>query len=56
MSEIERGAREATGLPERPLHPHPDGYKQDGNDGKDHMFGKAYTPVRQEKPKPGGVS
>jgi hypothetical protein len=32
-----------------------DGYKQDGDDGKDHMFGKSYVRVRKEKPVPGGV-
>jgi hypothetical protein len=55
-SEIEQEAREATGLPRRALHAHPDGYKQDGDDEKDHMFGKVYPRVHEEKPKPGGVS
>jgi hypothetical protein len=54
-SELEQAARSVTCLPERKLHPHSDGYKQDGDDGKDHLFGKAYTHVRKEKPAPGGV-
>jgi hypothetical protein len=55
-SEIDQKTKELIGLPAKPLHPHPDGYKEDGADGKDHKFGEAY--VRQgpkEKPKPGGV-
>jgi hypothetical protein len=55
MSEIEQSVRLETGLPQRALHPHPDGWKQDGDDGKEDFFGKVYTKVRKEKPTPGGV-
>jgi hypothetical protein len=39
-----------TGLPRKALHPHPDGWKQDGDDGKENIFGRAYTRVRETKP------
>jgi hypothetical protein len=55
-SEIEQNVREQTGLKPRALARHPDGLKQDGDDGKDHIFGKAYTRVRKTKPAPGGVT
>jgi hypothetical protein len=38
-----QAAREQTGLPERKLHPHPDGYKDEAADGKDDQFAKAYS-------------
>jgi hypothetical protein len=41
-SEWEQGVRKETGTPRKPLHPHPDGYKEAGDDGKDHKFGKSY--------------
>jgi hypothetical protein len=53
-SEIEQEVRDYTGLDVKALYPHPDGHKQDGEDGKSDRFGKAYTRVRKEKPS-GGV-
>jgi hypothetical protein len=55
-SEIEQNVREQTGLKPRALSRHPDGLKQDGDDGKDHIFWKAYTRIRKTKPAPGGVT
>jgi hypothetical protein len=45
QSEIEQAVCESTGIERRALHPHPDGWKQDGDDGKEDIFGKAYTRV-----------
>jgi hypothetical protein len=53
-NEIEQEVPEAAGLAQRALHPHPDGLKQEGDDGKSDIFGKAYTKVRKVKPS-GGV-
>jgi hypothetical protein len=55
-SEIEQEVRDHTGIPERPLSPHPDGLRKDGDDGKSDAFGKAYTKVRRTKPSPAPVS
>jgi hypothetical protein len=54
-SKLEQEVREATGIKERPLPPHPDGHKADGDDGKSDKFGKAYTKVRKVKPTPAPV-
>jgi hypothetical protein len=55
QSEIEQEVCIHTGLKRRALHPHPDGWKQDGDDGKEDIFGKVYTRVRKTKPETGGV-
>jgi hypothetical protein len=55
-SEIEQNVREFTGIAEKPLFPHPDGLKKDGDDGKSDAFGRAYTKVRKTKPNPAPVS
>jgi hypothetical protein len=52
-SELEQEVRGKTGNKQRSLTTHPDGLKQDGDDGRSDIFGKVYTKVRKTKPTPG---
>jgi hypothetical protein len=58
MAEIEQEVRELTGNEFKAVDPHPDGYKKNGDDGRDHEFGKStFGPSpKKEKLAPGGVS
>jgi hypothetical protein len=51
-SALEQEVCDKTGNPRRPQIRDPDGLKQDGDDGKDSIFGKAYTKVRKVVPNP----
>jgi hypothetical protein len=55
-SEIEQKVRWHTGNPQKALTTHPDGLKQDGDDRRSDILGKAYTKVRKTKPTPGKVN
>jgi hypothetical protein len=53
---LEQDVCELTGNPRRAPIRHPDGLKQDGDDGKSDIFGKAYTKVRKVVPNAGRLN
>jgi hypothetical protein len=55
-SELEQEVCELTGNPRKSLIRHPDGLKQDGDDGREDIFGKAYTKVRKTVPNSGKLN
>jgi hypothetical protein len=59
-SELEQDARKVTGLPEKRLHPYPNGYRDEPPDGQDDNFGKSYSQRDDVTPKKktprGGIS
>jgi hypothetical protein len=56
MSEVEQSVRDETGIPFQKVEPHPDGFKKEGSDGRDHVFGKSTVRAKPKKKKPtGGV-
>jgi hypothetical protein len=56
MSEVEQSVRDKTGIPFQKVAPHPEDFKKDGSDGRDHVFGKSTVRAKPNKKKPtGGV-